>query len=164
MIVILERCESESLWGCFCNWIISIENCFYIGWFGVLMIFILLIVIFVFIIVFIVVFLVDIDGICEFVFGFFFYGNNIIFGVIIFIFVVIGLYFYLIWEVVFVDEWLYNGGFYELIVLYFLFGVVCYMGCEWEFSFCLGMCFWIVVVYLVFVVVVIVVFLIYLIG
>ena len=100
------------------------------------MIFILLIVIFVFIIVFIVVFLVDIDGICEFVFGFFFYGNNIIFGVIIFIFVVIGLYFYLIWEVVFVDEWLYNGGFYELIVLYFLFGVVCYMGCEWEFSFC----------------------------
>lgn len=76
------------------------------------MILILLIVIFVFIIVFVVVFLVDIDGICEFVFGFLLYGNNIIIGVIIFILNVIGLYFYLIWEVVFLDEWFYNGGFY----------------------------------------------------
>lgn len=128
------------------------------------MILILLIVILVFIIVFVVVLFVDIDGICELVLGLLLYGNNIIIGVIIFIFNVIGLYFYLIWEVVFLDEWLYNGGFYELIVCYFFIGICCYMGCEWEFFFCLGMCLWIVVVYLVLVVVVIVVFFIYLIG
>ncbi|KAK4341121.1 hypothetical protein RND71_039622 [Anisodus tanguticus] len=34
-----------------------------------------------------------------------------------------------------VDEWLYNGGPYELIVLHFLLGVACYMGREWELSF-----------------------------
>jgi photosystem II P680 reaction center D1 protein len=43
------------------------------------------------------------------------------------------------WEAVSVDEWLYNGGPYELIVPHFLLGVACYMGREWELSFCLGM-------------------------
>jgi photosystem II P680 reaction center D1 protein len=38
MTAILERRESESLWGRFCNWITSTENRLYIGWFGVLMI------------------------------------------------------------------------------------------------------------------------------
>jgi photosystem II P680 reaction center D1 protein len=38
MTAILERRESESLWGRFCNWITSTENRVYIGWFGVLMI------------------------------------------------------------------------------------------------------------------------------
>jgi hypothetical protein len=38
MTAILERRESESLWGRFCNWIPSTENRLYIGWFGVLMI------------------------------------------------------------------------------------------------------------------------------
>lgn len=76
------------------------------------MFFILFIVILVYIIVFIVVFLVDIDGICELVVGFLFYGNNIIFGVVVLSFNVIGVYFYLIWEVVLIDEWLYNGGIY----------------------------------------------------
>ncbi|KAI3797685.1 hypothetical protein L1987_32948 [Smallanthus sonchifolius] len=47
----------------------------------------------------------------------------------------IGLHFYPIWEAASVDEWLYNGGPYELIVLYFLLGVACYMGREWELSF-----------------------------
>jgi hypothetical protein len=36
------------------------------------------------------------------------------------------------WEAASVDEWLYNGGPYELIVLHFLLGVACYMGREWE--------------------------------
>jgi hypothetical protein len=35
MTAILERRESESLWGRFCNWITSTENRLYIGWFGV---------------------------------------------------------------------------------------------------------------------------------
>nr|GLL25374.1 Ycf2 [Ipomoea trifida] len=47
----------------------------------------------------------------------------------------IGLHFYPIWEAASVDEWLYNGGPYELIVLHFLLGVACYMGREWELSF-----------------------------
>ncbi|KAK8670095.1 hypothetical protein V6N13_104856 [Hibiscus sabdariffa] len=38
-----------------------------------------------------------------------------------------------------VDEWLYNGGPYELIVLHFLLGVACYMGREWELSFRLAL-------------------------
>ncbi|MCL7051231.1 hypothetical protein MKW94_006382 [Papaver nudicaule] len=37
-----------------------------------------------------------------------------------------------------VDEWLYNGGPYELIVQYFLLGVACYMGHERDLSFCLA--------------------------
>jgi photosystem II P680 reaction center D1 protein len=45
------------------------------------------------------------------------------------------LHFYPIWEAASVDEWLYNGGPYELIVLHFLLGVACYMGREWELSF-----------------------------
>jgi photosystem II P680 reaction center D1 protein len=38
-----------------------------------------------------------------------------------------------------VDEWLYNGGPYQLVVLHFLTGVACWMGREWELSFRLGM-------------------------
>ncbi len=37
-----------------------------------------------------------------------------------------------IWEAASVDEWLYNGGPYQLIVLHFLLGVARYMGREWE--------------------------------
>jgi hypothetical protein len=37
-VPILERRESASLWGRFCDWVTSTENRLYIGWFGVLMI------------------------------------------------------------------------------------------------------------------------------
>jgi hypothetical protein len=57
------------------------------------------------------------------------------------------LHFYPIWEAASVDEWLYNGGPYELIVLHFLLGVAGYMGREWELSFRLGMRPWIAVAY-----------------
>jgi photosystem II P680 reaction center D1 protein len=53
MTAILERRESESLWGRFCNWITSTENRLYSGWFGVLMIPTLLTATSVFIIAFI---------------------------------------------------------------------------------------------------------------
>ncbi|KNA07492.1 hypothetical protein SOVF_171230 [Spinacia oleracea] len=59
----------------------------------------------------------------------------------------IGWHFYPIWEATSVDEWLYNGGPYEQIVLHFLLGVACYMGHEWELSFRLGMRPCIVVAY-----------------
>jgi photosystem II P680 reaction center D1 protein len=164
MTATLEKRVSASLWERFCAWVTSIENRLYIGWFGCLMIPTLLTATTCFIIVFIVVFLVDIDGIREPVAGFLMYGNNIIFGVVVPSFNAIGVYFYLIWEAAFVDEWLYNGGPYQLVVLYFFIGVCTYMGCEWELSYRLGMRFWIFVVFLVFVVVVLVVFFVYLIG
>jgi photosystem II P680 reaction center D1 protein len=53
MTAILERRESESLWGRFCNWITSTEKRLYSGWFGVLMIPTLLTATSVFIIAFI---------------------------------------------------------------------------------------------------------------
>ncbi|PHU24652.1 Photosystem II protein D1 [Capsicum chinense] len=161
MTAILERRESKSLWGHFCNWITSTENRLYIGRFGVLMIPTLLKATSVFIIAFIAAPPVDIDGIREPVLGSLLYGNNIISGAIIPTSAAIGLHFYPIWEAASVDEWLYNGGPYELIVLHFLLGVACYMGREWELSFHLGMRPWIAVAYSAPVAAVTAVFLIY---
>ncbi|MBA0784719.1 hypothetical protein Gotri_025700, partial [Gossypium trilobum] len=118
----------------------------------------------VFIIAFIAALPVDIDGIREPISGSLLYRNNIISGAIIPTSETIGLHFYPIREAASVDERLYNGGPYELIVLHFLLGVACYMGREWELSFLLGMHHWIAVAYLAPIVVVTVVFLIYPIG
>ncbi|KAJ3667820.1 hypothetical protein LUZ60_018898 [Juncus effusus] len=164
MTAILERRENTSLWGRFCNWITSTENRLYIGWFGVLMIPTLLTATSVFIIAFVAAPPVDIDGIREPVSGSLLYGNNIISGAIIPTSAAIGLHFYPIWEAASVDEWLYNGGPYELIVLHFLLGVACYMGREWELSFRLGMRPWIAVAYSAPVAAATAVFLIYPIG
>jgi photosystem II P680 reaction center D1 protein len=147
MTAIIERCKSANLWGRLCHWITSTENRLYIGWFGVLMIPTLLTTTSVFIIAFIAAPLVDIDGIREPVSGSLLYGNNIISGAIIPTSAAIGFHFYHICEAASVNEWLYNGGPYELIVLHFLLGVACYMGREWELSFRLGMRPWIVVSY-----------------
>jgi photosystem II P680 reaction center D1 protein len=57
------------------------------------------------------------------------------------------MHFYPIWEAASVDEWLYNGGPYQLVVLHFLLGVCAYMGREWELSYRLGMRTWIFVDY-----------------
>ena len=57
----------------------------------------------------------------------------------------IGLHFYPIWEAASLDEWLYNGGPYQLVVFHFLIGIFCYMGREWELSYRLGMRAWICV-------------------
>ncbi|THU42623.1 hypothetical protein C4D60_Mb00t17710 [Musa balbisiana] len=122
------------------------ENRLYIGWFGVLMIPTLLTATSVFIIAFIAAPPVDIDGIREPVSGSLLYGNNIISGAIIPTSAAIGLHFYPIWEAASVDEWLYNGGPYELIVLHFLLGVACYMGVSGNL-FRLGMRPWIAVAY-----------------
>ena len=45
------------------------------------------------------------------------------------------------------DEWLYNGGPYQLVVFHFLLGIFSYMGREWELSYRLGMRPWIFVAY-----------------
>jgi len=65
MTATLERRESASIWGRFCDWITSTENRLYIGWFGVVMIPTLLTATSVFIIAFIAAPPVDIDGIRE---------------------------------------------------------------------------------------------------
>ena len=147
MTAILERRESTSLWARFCEWITSTENRIYIGWFGVIMIPTLLTATSVFIIAFIAAPPVDIDGIREPVSGSLLYGNNIISGAVIPTSNAIGLHFYPIWEAASLDEWLYNGGPYQLIVCHFFIGICCYMGREWELSFRLGMRPWIAVAY-----------------
>ena len=86
---------------------------------------------------------VDIDGIREPVGGSLLYGNNIITGGLIPSSNVIGVHFYPIWESLGFDEWLYNGGTYQFIVLHFVGSVSSWMGREWEFSFRLGMRAWI---------------------
>ena len=59
----------------------------------------------------------------------------------------IGLHFYPIWEAATLDEWLYNGGPYQLIVFHFLIGISAYLGRQWELSYRLGMRPWICVAY-----------------
>jgi photosystem II P680 reaction center D1 protein len=45
------------------------------------------------------------------------------------------------------DEWFYNGGPYQLVVLHFFLGICGWMGREWELSFRLGMRPWIFVAF-----------------
>jgi hypothetical protein len=104
------------------------------------------------------------DGIREPVSGSLLYGNNIITGAIIPTSNAIGLHFYPIWEAASLDEWLYNGGPYQMIVCHFLLGICCYMGREWELSYRLGMRPWICVAYSAPVAAAMAVFLIYPIG
>jgi len=164
MTATLEKYQSLNIWERFCSWITSLENRLYIGWFGVVMIPTLLTATTCFIIAFIAAPPVDIDGIREPVAGSLMYGNNIITGAVIPSSNAIGVHFYPIWEAASVDEWLYNGGPYQLIVLHFLTGVACWMGREWELSFRLGMRPWIFVAFSAPVAAATAVFLIYPIG
>merc|ERR1711971_827092 len=62
---------------------------------------------------------VDIDGIREPVAGSLLYGNNIISGAVVPSSNAIGIHFYPIWEAASLDEWLYNGGTYQLVCQHF---------------------------------------------
>ena len=135
--------ELASTWERFSNWITSTENRLYIGWFGTIMFPTLLAATTCFITAFIAAPPVDIDGIREPVAGSLLYGNNIISGAVVPSSNAIGMHFYPIWEAASIDEWLYNGGEYQLTVLHFLLGVASYMGREWELSYRLGMRPWI---------------------
>ncbi len=141
------RSGRQSNWEAFCQWVTDTNNRIYVGWFGVLMIPCLLAATICFIIAFIAAPPVDIDGIREPVAGSFIYGNNIISGAVVPSSNAIGLHFYPIWEAASLDEWLYNGGPYQLVVFHFLIGIFCYMGREWELSYRLGMRPWICVAY-----------------
>jgi photosystem II P680 reaction center D1 protein len=109
-------------WSIFKSWIISTSNRLYIGWFGCLLIPTILTAATVFVVSFIAAPPVDIDGIREPVAGSLIYGNNIISGAVIPSSNAIGVHFYPIWEAASVQEWLYNGGTYQLIIFHFFIG------------------------------------------
>lgn len=131
--------QSNNVWQDFCSWVTSTNNRLYVGWFGVLMIPCLLAATICFILGIIAGPGVDIDGIRETVQGSLLAGNNIVTASIIPSSNAIGLHFYPIWEAQTMEEWLYNGGTYQLIVFHFLIGIYAYMGREWELSYRLGM-------------------------
>jgi photosystem II P680 reaction center D1 protein len=139
--------KTPSIWDRYVEWVSSTENRLYVGHFGVLMVPCLLAATTCFIIAFIGAPPVDIDGIREPVSGSLLHGNNIISGAVVPSSNAIGLHFYPIWEAATLDEWLYNGGPYQLVVFHFLIGVFAYMGREWELSYRLGMRPWICVAY-----------------
>ena len=102
-----------------------------------------------FIIAFIAAPPVDIDGIREPVAGSLLYGNNIISGAVVPSFQRYRTYTStLSGKQLLLDEWLYNGGPYQLVIFHFFIGMFCcYMGREWELSYRLGMRPWICVAY-----------------
>lgn len=138
---------NSNLWGLMLGLILSTSNRLYIGLFGVIMFPLLVVALCVYLVSFILAPSVDIDGIREPVAGSLLYGNNIISGAVIPSSNAIGVHFYPIWESDGYDEWLYNGGTYQLIVLHFILGACSWMGREWEYSFRLGMRPWIYVAF-----------------
>jgi len=129
------------------GFLLSTSNRLYIGYFGVLMFPLIGVATIAYIAAFIFAPPVDIDGIREPVAGSLLYGNNIITGAVIPSSNAIGVHFYPVWESNGFDEWLYNGGTYQFVVLHFIGGVSSWMGREWEFSFRLGMRPWIFVAF-----------------
>jgi photosystem II P680 reaction center D1 protein len=130
-------------WERFCQWVTSTENRIYIGWFGVIMIPTLSTAAIVFLIALIAAPPVDMNGTGEMVSGSLLSGNNLITAAVVPTSAAIGLHFYPIWEAASVAEWLANGGPYQMIILHFLIGIICYQDREWELSYRLGMRPWI---------------------
>lgn len=141
------KLNTSTFWGSVIGFILSTANRLYVGWFGTLMFPLLCLAIIAYITAFLFAPPVDIDGIREPVAGSLLYGNNIITGGVIPSSNAIGVHFYPIWESLAFDEWLYNGGTYQFIVLHFIAGVSSWMGREWEFSFRLGMRPWIFIAF-----------------
>ena len=139
--------EGYNVWGYLIGFLLSTGNRLYVGWFGTLMLPLSGLAIIGYMTAFIFAPPVDIDGIREPVAGSLLYGNNIITGAVIPSSNAIGVHFYPIWESNGFDEWLYNGGTYQFIVLHFIGGVSSWMGREWEFSFRLGMRPWIFIAF-----------------
>ena len=140
---VFKQLEQINLWERFCRWVTSTNNRIYIGWFGVLMIPTMLTASIVFIIAIVAAPPVDMQGLGSPISGSLLDGNNIITAAVIPTSAAIGLHFYPIWEAGSIDEWLVNGGPYQLIVLHFLIGIIAYQDREWELSYRLGMRPWI---------------------
>ncbi|MEL6779519.1 MAG: photosystem II q(b) protein [Cyanobacteria bacterium J06597_16] len=138
-----EALNPLSPWERFCRWVTSTENRLYIGWFGVLAIPTLSTAAVVFVLAIIAAPAVDMDGSGHMVAGSLLDGNNLITAAVVPTSAAIGLHFYPIWEAASLDEWLMNGGPYQLIVLHFIIGIISYQDREWELSYRLGMRPWI---------------------
>jgi photosystem II P680 reaction center D1 protein len=134
-------------WERFCDWVTSTNNRIYIGWFGILMIPTLLVAATCFILAFIAAPGVDMEGIREPITGSLLQGNNLITAAVVPTSAAVGLHFYPIWDAASLEEWLYNGGPYQLIVLHFLVGVWCYLGRLWELSYRIGARPWIAIAF-----------------
>ena len=139
----LTQRQNSLSWEQFCRWVTSTDNRFYLGWFGVLMIPTLSTAAIVFIIAFIAAPAVDVNGIGTHISGSLWDGNNLLTAAVVPTSAAIGLHFYPIWDAGSVSEWLLNGGPYQLIVLHFAIGIICYQDREWELSYRLGMRPWI---------------------
>lgn len=135
------------LWSMFADWITSTDNRIYIGWFGVLMIPTFLVAAITFAIAFIAAPPVDMEGIREPIFGSILGNQNIITAAVVPTSAAIGLHFYPIWSASSIEEWLYNGGPYQLIILHLAIAIWTYMGRLWELSYRLGMRPWIAVAF-----------------
>jgi photosystem II P680 reaction center D1 protein len=135
------------IWNRFCAWVTSTNNRLYIGWFGILMIPAACAALVCFVLAFIAAPGVDMEGIREPIQGSLLSGNNLITAAVIPTSAAIGLHFYPLWDAASVDEWLYNGGPYQLIVLHTLIAIWCYLGRLWELSFRMGTRPWIAVAF-----------------
>lgn len=167
MSTILQRrreLDIFSIWSKFAAWITSTQNRIYIGWFGVLMIPTLAVAAIAFILAFIAAPAVDMEGIREPITGSLLSGRNLITAAVVPTSAAIGLHFYPIWDASSIDEWLYNGGPYQLILFHFLIGIWTYLGRLWELSYRLGMRPWLAVAFSAPVAAATAVFLIYPIG
>merc|ERR1719156_128915 len=138
---------SVSLWGSLVSVVTTTNNRIFIGWFGVAMFPLLFVATVAYVAGFILAPPVDIDGIREPVAGSLLYGNNIISGAVVPSSNAIGVHFYSIWEAASLEEWLYNGGPYQLVVFHFFIGVCAYIGREWELSYRMSMRPWICVAF-----------------
>lgn len=147
MSTLLKQRDRLNLWDRFCNWITSTSNRMYVGWFGVLLIPTALVAAIVFVLAFVAAPPVDIDGIREAVTGSLLGGNNLITATVVPTSNAIGLHFYPIWDAASLDEWLYNGGPWQMIVFHFLIAIYAYLGRQWELSYRLGMRPWIAVAF-----------------
>ena len=139
--------DVSGVWSGFADWITSTDNRIYIGWFGVLMIPTFLVAATTFTIAFIAAPPVDMEGIREPIFGSILGNQNPISAAIVPTSAAIGLHFYPIWEASSMEEWLYNGGPYQLIILHSLIAIWSYLGRLWELSYRLGMRPWIAVAF-----------------
>ena len=127
--------RQDNLWQSYLNWVTSTNNRLYIGHFSVLMIPCLLAATICFVLAIIANPPVDLDGVREPISGAILYGNNIITSAVLPTSNAIGLHFYAIWDAQSLDEWLYNGGSWQLIAFHFLIGIWAYLGREWELSY-----------------------------
>lgn len=114
-------------WNSFSAWLTSTGNRIYVGWFGVLLVPTALTAAACFVLAFLVAPPVDMDGIREPINGALLSGNSVVTAAVVPTSAAIGLHFYPLWEATHIEEWLYNGGPYQLIVLHTLIAIWAYL-------------------------------------